>query len=130
MKEIYQHPVLESFTQNDCEQVWHAFREKNPNWTWALTFFGLWVLWSMSWMIGAQYLHQKYVEGPFAAIGLHLILSLVIGVIGGVMIIGRVMLPKRMKEFHRYLDTKDENTLMVELGLQKWDTEQVSGGNG
>jgi len=81
-------------------------------------------------MISAQFINQKYIEGTFGALGLHITLSFMIGVIGGVMIIGRVMLPKRMNEFHCFLNGRDATTIMDELGLQKWDTDQGSGGNG
>jgi hypothetical protein len=130
VKEIYQHPALQGLTQADREQIWHAFREQNPNWKWSLTFFGLWLAWCLSGMISAQFISQKYIQGPFSIIGVHLTCTLGIGVIGGCVIIGRVMLPKRMEEFHSFLNSRDETNIMDEQGLQKWDTDQDSGASG
>lgn len=82
----------------------------------------------MSWMIAAQYIDQNFVEGLGARIGVHFVLTLVVGVIGGVMLIGKVMLPKRMKEFHQFLEGKDQGSVLSQLELEHLNTEPAASG--
>ncbi|MDX1679398.1 MAG: hypothetical protein R3242_01595 [Akkermansiaceae bacterium] len=63
-----------------------------------------WLLWAGAWFLIAHwislYFSPEFVSRP----GAHAILTLGIGAFGGVIIIGKWMLPIRYRHFHDYLD--------------------------
>ncbi len=113
---IHQHPLLAPLSAQAREQVWHGFRAKYPNKKWANTFFGLWLAWTLWFMILAQLL-EPYAGGLGGRLLLHLLLTLGVGVVGGIVVIGHFMLPRRRREFIAYLEGKTLNQVRRDLGL-------------
>jgi hypothetical protein len=112
---IYSHPILAPLSQNDKEDIWHAFRAKYPDWKWFFSFSGLWILWSFTFLILAQFLAES-TNGLIAKILVHFIFFICIGVIGGTILIGYFMLPRRKKDFHAYLEDKTLEQIKKDLG--------------
>jgi len=119
-EDLQQHPLLAPLTTEAREQVWHAFRTRYPNRKWANTFFGLWLAWILWFMILAQLL-EPHAGGPWGRILLHVIVTLGVGAGGGLMLVGRFMLPRRRREFAAYLDGKTLGQVRRDLGLAEPD---------
>jgi len=117
MKKIYEHPTLAGLSRDEREEVWYAFRDKYPNLAWGLTFFVLWAVWALTWMIVAQVVDPYLRDSLALRLFLHVICTLGIGVIGGVMLFGYFMLPNRMREFHNYLDTRSLDSVKDDLKI-------------
>lgn len=126
-EDIDNHPLLAPLTDEARDQVWHGFREKHPNRKWANTFFGLWLAWTLAFMVAAQLL-EPYAGGLWGRVALHVVLTLVVGVVGGIMLIGHFMLPKRRREFAAYLEGKTLKQIQRDLGLAKLELREEDGG--
>ena len=118
MKSPYRHPALERFDRNQCEEIWNAYREKYSDMKWSLSFFGLWLIWVLGWMIAASWFHLYLDQESILRFFAPITLILVVGVFGGVILVGSWMLPKRIRVFHQYLDKHDDASLSADLGLK------------
>lgn len=113
--DIYNHPTIKEFSDNKKERIWFAYREKYPNLKWGLIFFSAWFIWTMGWMTASQFIDHHYLSSFSVRIATHFFLSLVIGAIGGVMLIGYFLLPIRKKQFFNYLNSKTTNEVLRDL---------------
>ena len=128
-REIDNHPLIAPLSLNDRDAVWHGFREKYPNRAWGFVYFGMWVIWAFAFMVLAQFL-DSYIDAFGWRLFMHFIVTFCIGVVGGVIVIGSFMLPKRRREYYDYLSGKTWDQVKEDLELSELEIEQAGGHNG
>lgn len=128
-KEIDNHPLIAPLPLNDRDAVWHGFRDKYPNRTWGFAYFGMWVIWALAFMALAQFI-DTHIDSFGWRLLMHFIVTFCIGVVGGVIVIGSFMLPKRRREYYDYLSGKTWDQVKEDLELSELEIEQAGGHNG
>jgi len=120
-----QHPILSQLSPRQRNELWHAYRAKYPNRRWEHTFFGLWLAWVLVFLVIAEIV-EGLVTGFAARLIVHLFFSLGLGVVGGIMVIGSIMLPRRTAEFLGFLDGKSLAQARRTLDLSDPDGQGAS----
>ncbi len=117
-KESKSHPLVAPLSFYERSAIWHGFRKKYPNFRWGFAFYGMWLVWVLGFMTLSSFF-EKFADDLGMRILIHFIVTFCIGVIGGAVVFGFFMLPKRRKAYHEYLNGKTLDQVQEDLGLSE-----------
>jgi len=114
MKKIYNHTMFEGLSKTEKKAIWNLYKVKYPSWRWGFTYFSLIATLACLSLITILIMGQ-YIGNPLVRLIVCNLIFILVGLGLPFFLVNRILMPKRIKGFHEFLDGKNLDEVILDL---------------